>query len=149
MKLRIIPLACLICSGMLIAQQEISYEEAINHARQSFEISASGEPDEVKSLSANINLSHGFVNSEFDEAIEVIMGTDLFQIDIKTEYPKALQYTVSNMEGIIFNQGRFVGRKSLDFAQRQVGRYAVYLFAGTTVVKAFTVEKLIPVQSAF
>ena len=149
MKLWIIPLAFLICSDMLLAQQEIISEEIISHDRQSFELPASGAPSEVKSISANIRLSHGFVNAEFDEDIQIVMGSDLFEIELNTEYSRALQYTVSDMEGIIFNQGRFVGRKSIDFTRREVGRYAIYLFAGTTVVKAFTVEKHIPVQEAF
>jgi hypothetical protein len=149
MKLWIISLAYLIWSGMLLAQEEISYEEVIEHDLQSFEVPASGELSEVKLLSANITLSTGFVNSEFEDVIDVVMGSDFYEIELKTEYPRALQFTVSDMEGIIFNQGRFVGQKSIDFERRLTGRYAIYLFAGTTVVKAFTVEKHIPVQAAF
>jgi hypothetical protein len=149
MKLWIFPLAYLICSSMLFAQQEINYEEVLDRDRQSFEIPASGEPSAVKSLSANITVSYGFVNSDFDEEIEVVMGSELFEIDLRTDYPRALQYTVSDMDGIIYNQGRFVGQKSIDFTRRDNGGYAVYLFAGTTVVKAFTIEKHIPIQAAF
>ena len=100
-------------------------------------------------LSSQLILSHGFINSEFNSTIEISKGTDDGDIAINADYERPLQYTVSNIEGIILNRGKFVGRKNIPFVRLSEGRYVVYLFAGTTVVKAFTVIKQLTPYAAF
>ena len=86
-------------------------------------------------------MSSGFYNSEFVETIDIAAGENPSYINLTTAYLKPLQYTVSDVEGIILDRGRFIGAEDLNFSRRREGNYAVYIFAANDVVRAFIVSK--------
>ncbi|NND34369.1 MAG: hypothetical protein HKN76_17425 [Saprospiraceae bacterium] len=150
MKYLIFPVCC-ICSIVLLSAQTdtlLSYNN--NRIIQPPEGLSDPVIDQADLIiSPHLSLSQGFVHSEFEANVEARKGTDDNDIEIKTDYSNAMQYTVGNMEGIILSQGRFKGLKEISFAKLHDGRYVVYIFAGTTIVKAFAVEKQMSNYAAF
>ncbi|MBK8502988.1 MAG: hypothetical protein IPL46_12690 [Saprospiraceae bacterium] len=107
------------------------------------------EDHEAEILSAHISVSTGFVNSAFQDEFEITLGETPMESDLITPYLKPLQYTVSNVEGIILDRGRFIGTEDLDFTRRQEGKYAVYIFAADRIVRAFMVSKNAEISNVF
>lgn len=97
--------------------------------------------DDTELISAELALSSGFYDKDFEAKLIVSGGIDPLQIEIDTEYKRALQYTVSDIEGIIYRKGKFLSNSTLDFNSLRPGRYAVFVFAGRRIIRAFMVEK--------
>lgn len=57
-------------------------------------------------------------------------------LSIKTNYPRSMQYTLSNLDGKIIKRKRFRQEDILSLGNLGPGHYALYFFAGTQVVKA-------------
>ena len=102
---------------------------------------AANSEEEIRILSDYLAVSSGFYNSEFVETIDIAAGENPSYINLTTAYLKPLQYTVSDVEGIILDRGRFIGAEDLNFSRRREGNYAVYIFAANDVVRAFIVSK--------
>ena len=97
--------------------------------------------EEIMVLSDYLAVSAGFYDSEFVETIHIDSAENPSHLILNTSYLKPLQYTVSDVEGIILNRGRFIGSEDLNFSRRVEGNYAVYIFAANRVVRAFMVSK--------
>lgn len=140
MKLIIFPALILMCLGVTFGQQqEMSSAVALGHDFKN--LLADSMQVEIQLLNDQLAVSTGFADSEFSEDLNIVEGEVPEEIDLTTSYLKPLQYTVSNVEGIILDRGRFVGEKSLNFSRRTEGDYAVYIFAATKVVRAFMVSR--------
>jgi len=150
MKYAIILLALLCSASMLISQDSESESlpalAFVYPAKADF-LAVKDEENEL--LTADLALSSGFIDTEFVGEIDILPGIDQFEIDISTDYLKPLQYTVSNVEGIILDRGRFVGIEDLSFSRYDPGSYAVYVFAARKVVRAFVVEKVVEAEKVF
>ncbi len=57
-------------------------------------------------------------------------------LSIKTNYPRSIQYTLSDLDGKIIKRKRFRQKDILSLNNLGPGHYALYFFAGTQVVKA-------------
>lgn len=142
MKLLLIPVFLLAAYGVTTGQNG----DKINPVLPS--IFTSETNGEVDILSDILSVSSGFVDSEFSDPIFLASGESPEDIVISTTYLKPLQYTISNVEGIILHRGRFIGEQGLDFSRRIEGAYAVYIFAANRVVRAFIVSKEPIIQSS-
>ena len=150
MKVLLLTLICLYSSALGISQDQ----PATPHVESIMEISYLDLKNRVddydsRALSTQISVSNGFINSAFEAEIEITLGEAASEIDLITTYLKPLQYTVSNVEGIILDRGRFIGSEDLDFSRKQEGRYAVYIFAADRIVRAFMVSKNTEIATVF
>lgn len=129
-----IPAFFLILSGFIAGQDD---------DRPMSELLALGHDvtGEVYVFNDHLAVSAGFADSEFFDSIGIQPGESSSDLLLKTSYLKPLQYTISNVEGIILDRGRFIGEQDLDFSRKTEGDYAVYIFAANRVVRAFMVSK--------
>ena len=142
MQVRLITLIFLYISTLGIAQDQPSPSASESILEVSYvDLKSKYDDAETKTLSTQIAVSAGFVNSAFEDEIAIALGETPMEIDLITTYLKPLQYTVSNVEGIILDRGRFIGSEDLDFTRKKEGKYAVYIFAADRIVRAFMVSK--------
>lgn len=78
--------------------------------------------------------SSGYRDSSFEYDISQ-ERTDS-TLSIKTNYPRSIQYTLSDLDGNIIKRNRFRHENILSLTNLGPGHYALYFFAGTQVVKA-------------
>lgn len=135
MKLLFIPMLFLLLSGFIQGQNGDSVNPNFSGI-----LEQEAETD-VHFLSEHLVVSTGFLDSQFEDSVEIHPGESPADLVLTTSYLKPLQYTVSNVEGIILKRGRFIGEENLDFSRRSEGDYAVYIFAANRVVRAFMVSR--------
>ena len=150
MKVLMLTAICLYITALGISQDQASLSESESIMEVSYVNFKNKYDDlETKTLSAQISISAGFVNSVFEDEIDITLGESPLEIDLITTYLKPLQYTISNVEGIILDRGRFIGSEDLDFTRKQEGKYAVYIFAADRIVRAFMVSKNTDISTVF
>ena len=88
-----------------------------------------------------ISFSEGFTDSSFHHQMALNVTED-HRLSIETDFPRTLQYSISNVEGIIFRKGKFYGSGMVNLSSLKNGSYAVYFFAGKKIVRALMIEHL-------
>lgn len=78
--------------------------------------------------------SSGYRDTSFEYDISQVRTDST--LSIKTNYPRSMQYTLSNLDGQIIRRKRFRQEDILSLSNLRPGHYALYFFAGTQVVKA-------------
>ncbi|MCB0685118.1 MAG: hypothetical protein KDC53_01300 [Saprospiraceae bacterium] len=141
MKLIIFPAVLFLCFSFTFAQLHAPVESDTQESQPYINFLSDDEHDEIEILSDQLAVTRGFIDSEFSENIEIDLGDTPGEINLHTTYLKPLQYTVSNVEGVILDRGRFIGEEELRFSRRSEANYAVFIFAGTRVVRAFLVSR--------
>ncbi len=112
-------------------------------------VSVSADPNPlVASLNLSATTTHhtfaisdGFTDFDFEGSVSMAVADEDQVLTINTDYPGLLQYTVSNLEGIILRKRKFAREDWLDLQRLAPGSYAIYFFAGHRIVKALIVEK--------
>lgn len=140
MRLIIFPALILMFLGVTFGQQhEMTTTNALDNDLK--DLIVDNMQVEIQLFNDQLVVSTGFIDSEFTEYLNIVEGEVPEEINLTTSYLKPLQYTVSNVEGVILDRGRFIGEESLNFGRRTEGDYAVYIFAATKVVRAFMVSR--------
>ena len=106
--------------------------------KEAVEVLASPNSDNTD-LPYEINLSEGFVHADFDYTVDIDI-LDGNQLSIETDFPKTLQYSISNLEGIILRKGKIYGSAAVDLARLRPRSYAVYVFQGKKIVRALMID---------
>ena len=94
---------------------------------------------ETLSLERLISFSEGFTDSSFHHHLALNVTED-HRLSMETDFPRTLQYSISNVEGIIFRKGKFYGSGLVNLSSLRDGSYAVYFFAGNKIVRALMIE---------
>ncbi len=88
-----------------------------------------------------VSFSEGFTDSTFHHH-QLLMSVSSEQyLSMETDFPKTLQYSVSNVEGIILRKGKFYQQGMVNIANLKQGSYAIYFFAGKRIVRALMFER--------
>ncbi len=91
----------------------------------------------------DLTVSSGFTNEDFEHFV-LIQASGSEELLIKTDAEKTLQYTLSDVDGIIFRKGQFRKEQLVKLESMSAGTYALYIFRGHRVVRAVLVEKRLP-----
>ncbi len=133
----------LLCAKLLLAAAlSAQVNEAFDHWRAAF-VSAEVETliDETSSmLSPQISVTQGYVNDEFDDVVDIAVPLRPSQLRFVSGSLKPVQYTISDVEGVIKIRGRFIGQEFLDLNRLPDGQYAIYFFVGKEVMRALLVD---------
>ncbi len=97
--------------------------------------------DHTIETTSALKLSEGYVNMDSSDGL-IVSKKDAYQISIVSSKARPLQYTVCNIDGRIRLKGKIRESGSIDLQKLNSGIYAVYLFSGKNILKAFHVEKI-------
>ena len=135
MRRTLTPLLVLLVSTLSIAQTQPTL------AALTDEVALAAHSEDVE-MDASKLLSHseGFTDSSFTHQLLMTLNAEQL-LEFETDCPRTLQYSISNVEGIILRKGKFYQQGMVNIGSLRPGSYAVYFFAGKRIVRAFMIDR--------